>query len=167
MKKISVHLLQAAVFVLAVTALAFYTFTAPTIFHNISDGLTGIDYAFLAILVILYISAVPLSIIGFHVIKFLSHVNKQETFSAVAMNRLKKIRNSALVVSGLFLLTLPSFYMFAELDDAPGVILVGLVFVFIPTIFTVVTEIVHEIIQEGIANHKVPVAASQEIPTKA
>lgn len=52
--------------------------------------------------------------------------------SEPAIGRLKKIRNDAFVVMGLWMLQLPSAYFIAEQEDAPGLILFAVALLALP-----------------------------------
>lgn len=66
------------------------------------------------------------------------------------MKPLKKIKYCAITISILHLFVLPLFYVFAELDDAPGVIFVGLVVPFASLVIAVFAAVLQKLLQEAI-----------------
>lgn len=63
---------------------------------------------------------------------------------------MKKIKYSAIAISALHVLVLPLYYVFAQYDDAPGVIFVGLVVPFASMVITVFAAVLQKLLQEAI-----------------
>ncbi|KPD00077.1 hypothetical protein LR69_01750 [Geobacillus sp. BCO2] len=66
------------------------------------------------------------------------------------MKALKTIKHCAVAISGLHLLALPLFYLFAEKDDAPGVIFVGLIVPFASLVIAVFAAVLQKLLQQAI-----------------
>ncbi len=95
------------------------------------------------LLVYMYLPAFPFFYGLYQAFRLLELIDKNRAFSENAVKSLKKIKYSAFSISALYLLGLPYIYYVAELDDAPGVILIGLVIVgssFIVGVFATVLQ---------------------------
>lgn len=78
------------------------------------------------------IAAIPFFIGVAEVRKLLSYIDRKKAFSNLSVAALQKIKYCAVVISALYGIGLPYIFMVAEGDDAPGVILIGIVFTFAP-----------------------------------
>jgi hypothetical protein len=150
MKRGSTLFLRLAVFVIGTPVLAFCIFMVPTIARNIAEGMSGWDYLMLGILTIIYISAIPFYAALYQAFQLLSYIDKNKAFSDLSVKALKKIKNYAITISGLYVVALPLFFIFAELDDAPGVVLVGMLLVFAPVVIAVFAAVLQRLLQEAI-----------------
>jgi hypothetical protein len=150
MKRGSTLFLRLAVFVIGVPVLALCIFLVPTIARNIAEGISGWDYVILGILTIAYLSVIPFYGALFQAYKLLSYIDKNKAFSEWSVIALKKIKNGAITMSVLYVVSLPLFYIFAELDDAPGVVIIGMMLVFAPMVIAVFAAVLQRLLQEAI-----------------
>ena len=99
----------------------------------------------------MYVSAIPFFIALYQAFKLLSYIDKSQAFSDMSVTALKKIKYCALTISGLFVVILPFVYLVADLDDAPGLIIVGMVPVFASMVIAVFAAVLQRLLQEAIA----------------
>ena len=102
------------------------------------------------ILLSLYIPAVPFFVALFQTLKLLGYVDENKAFSDLSVAALKNIRNCAVAIAGLFTVGMPYIYYAAENDDAPGVILVGLVIIFASVLVAVIAAVLQRLLQSAI-----------------
>jgi hypothetical protein len=102
------------------------------------------------ILIGMYIPAIPFFIGLFQGLKLLNYIDKSKAFSQSSVTALKIVKYCAGIISGLYLIGLPYIYMAAERDDAPGVMLIGLVFAFAPMVIAVVAAILQNLFSNAI-----------------
>ena len=55
-----------------------------------------------------------------------------------------------MTISGLYVVVLPFVYLLAELDDAPGLILIDMVIIFAAMVITVFAAVLQRLLQEAI-----------------
>ena len=55
-----------------------------------------------------------------------------------------------MIISGLYVVILPFVYIVAELDDAPGLIIVGMVPIFASMVIAVFAAVLQRLLQEAI-----------------
>ena len=89
-------------------------------FEEAANG-ARLGYMVLGILIVMYISAIPFYMALYQAFKLLTYIDKNEAFSDLSVLSLKKIKNCAQAITGLYVVSLPLFFIFAERDDAPGV----------------------------------------------
>ena len=80
----------------------------------------------------------------------MNYIDKNKAFSELALKALKVIKYCAVAISGLYAAGMPLFYIFAELGDAPGVILIGAGFVFAPAVVAVFAAVLQKLFQHAI-----------------
>ena len=98
----------------------------------------------------LYASAIPFYFALYQAFKLLRYIDKNKAFSQISVKALKKIKHCANTISILHVLVLPLFYLFAEKDDAPGVIFVGLVVPFASMVIAVFAAVLQKLLKEAI-----------------
>lgn len=79
------------------------------------------------ILLGMYVSAIPFFVALHQTLKLLNYIDRNKAFSSVSVMALKYIKYCAVTISALYAAGMPYIYLVAEKDDAPGVIVIGLV----------------------------------------
>ncbi|GLB61616.1 DUF2975 domain-containing protein [Cytobacillus sp. NCCP-133] len=150
MKKGTTFFLKIAVILIGIPVLALCIFLVPEL-GNVSAELLP-EFAVIKYLVsiIFYASAIPFYFALFQAFKLLRYIDKNEAFSNLSVKALKNIKYCAISISILHVLVLPMFYLFAEMDDAPGVIFVGLVVPFASMVIAVFAAVLQKLLQEAI-----------------
>lgn len=133
MSRGSTHLLRAVIFLLGLIVLGICLFALPI---AIRGELAG-DFDYLPLLLGMYIPAFPFFFALYQALKILGYIDANTAFSELSITALRKIKYCGLIISGFYLLCMPYIFYLAELDDAPGLILIG--FVFVGAAFVVAT----------------------------
>ncbi|MEH6994350.1 DUF2975 domain-containing protein, partial [Neobacillus drentensis] len=110
------------------------------------------DYAHILypLVIGMYVSVIPFFAALVQAFKLLSYIDKNQAFSELSVNALKNIKICALTISGLYLVILPFVYLVAELDDAPGLIIIGIVPVFASMVIAVFAAVLQRLLKEAI-----------------
>lgn len=82
------------------------------------------------ILILMCISALPFFFALFQALKLLEYIDKNKAFSILSVKALRVIKYCAIGIAVLYSLGMPYIYYAADRDDAPGVIVIGLIIVF-------------------------------------
>ena len=137
MKKASTLTLRAAVITMGLCVLALCAFILPV-------GIAAEDASgYRPILIGMYLPAIPFFIALYHILKLLRYIDTEKTFSELSITSLRYIKFCSLVISGLYALGLPYIFIVADNDDAPGMVLIGLLFTLAPfavAVFAAVLE---------------------------
>lgn len=107
-------------------------------------------YVVLGILLIMYISAIPFYLALYQGLKLLNYIDRNEAFSELSVKALRKVRNFSAVISGLYILALPLIYIVADWDDAPGLLLIGMVIIGSSMVIAVFSAVLKKLLQEAI-----------------
>jgi hypothetical protein len=153
MKKGSTLFLKSAVILIGLPVLALCLFLLPQIASEANEAAErGSDLAFAvyAILMVMYVSAVPFYFALYQSFNLLTYIDRNQAFSDLSVIALKKIKNSAIIISGLYVVGLPFVYVLAEVDDAPGLILIGMGMIFAPLVVAVFAAVLQRLLKEAI-----------------
>lgn len=153
MKQGSTLFLKLAVIIMGVPVLAACIFLLPQLAKEaMKHAATGatLAYVVFALLIIMYVSAIPFYFALYQALKLLSYIDKNQAFSQVSVTALKSIKKCAITISGLYVVALPFVYIIAEWDDAPGLILLGMVMVGAPMVIAVFAAVLQRLLQEAI-----------------
>ncbi|MEK4366766.1 DUF2975 domain-containing protein [Paenibacillus amylolyticus] len=148
MKRGTTIFLKLAVLLIGVPILALYIFGIPWLANNpVNPNYAGALYP---IVIIMYVSVIPFIVALYQAFRLLSYIDKNEAFSLMSVKSLKTIKYCAIVISSLYFVMLPFVYVVAEKDDAPGLILMGMVPVFASLVIAVFSAVLQRLLQEAI-----------------
>lgn len=145
MKQGSIYVLRAALIGLAAAVLAICIFALPA---GIASDQVG---AYRPILAGLYLPAIPFFIALQQTWILLGLIGRNKAFSKHAIQALRRIRNCALVISGLFAAGSPYIYLVAEQDDAPGVLALALIIIGASFAIATAAAVFQQLVQTAVA----------------
>jgi hypothetical protein len=144
MKRGSTMFLRATIILIGLIVIALCVFVLPA---GIGSDSTG-DYR--PILLGLYIPAVPFFIALYQAMKLLDFIDMNQAFSDRSIAALKYIKYCAFIISALFTAGMPYVFQVADKDDAPGVILIGLVITGVSTVIAIFAGVLQALIQNAV-----------------
>lgn len=150
MKQVSTIFLKIAVILIGMPILALCIFLVPRIAKFAAELYPDMAYLKYLVLIDLYASAIPFYFALYQAFKLLSFIDKNKAFSELSVRALKKIKYCAITISSLYVAGMPLFYLMAEMDDAPGIILIGLVVIFASMVIAVFAAVLQRLLQEAI-----------------
>ncbi|MET1180333.1 DUF2975 domain-containing protein [Peribacillus simplex] len=142
--------LKMAVILIGLPVLALCIFFVPKIANFAAELYPDMPYLKYLVLIDLYASAIPFYFALYQAFKLLSYIDKNKAFSELSVRALKTIKNCAITISGLYVVGMPLFYLIAEMDDAPGIILIGMVVIFASMVIAVFAAVLQRLLQEAI-----------------
>lgn len=148
MQKSSTIFLRLAVIAIGLAVLGLCAFALPVGIRSEDAG--GLRPLFLG----MYLPAIPFFFALFQTLQLLHCIDKNKAFSHASVKALQYIKYCAFVISGLYMLYLPWVYHVADEQDAPGVMLIGLILVFAPLVIGVFAAVLQKLLQNAIAIKK-------------
>lgn len=153
MKKGSTLLLKAAVILMGVpvAALAIILFLQiGTI--AIAEALSGatLGYVILGILMMMYVSMIPYYAALVQTYKLLTYIDLNQAFSNLSVAALKKIKRYAFMIAGIYFIMSPLVFVVAQWDDAPGLVIVGMMPVFAAFTIGIFSAVLQRLLKEAI-----------------
>lgn len=98
----------------------------------------------------LYASAVPFLFALYQAIKILNYIDKNKAFSDLSVTALKYIKQCAVIISIIYIAIMPFLYVIGERDDAPGIILIGLIIIFASFVVAVFAAVLQKLLEKAI-----------------
>ncbi|KHD85501.1 membrane protein [Heyndrickxia ginsengihumi] len=110
------------------------------------------DLAYIKYLVfiVMYGAAIPFYFALYQAFKLLHYIDKNIAFSDFSVRALKNIKYCAMTISGIYVLGMPLLYLMADKDDAPGIIVLGLVIIFVSMVIAVFAAVLERLLKEAI-----------------
>jgi hypothetical protein len=150
MKRGTTFFLRVAIILIGIPVLALCVFLVPELANYATELYPDRTYLKLLIYIDLYASAIPFYIALYQALQLLSYIDKNKAFSELSVRALKNIKNCAIAISGLYALGMPLFYLVAEKDDAPGVIVIGMIVIFASMVIAVFAAVLQKLLKEAI-----------------
>ncbi|MGG1678420.1 DUF2975 domain-containing protein [Neobacillus sp. NRS-1170] len=148
MKRGSTLFLKTAVFLMGIPVLALCIFGLPWLAKNPINP--DYDHILYPILIGVCVSVIPYFVALYQSFKLLSYIDKNLAFSEWTVKALNKIKLCAMTISGLYVVVLPFVYLVADLDDAPGLIIIGMVPIFASIVIAVFSAVLQRLLQVAI-----------------
>lgn len=95
------------------------------------------------------IAAIPFFIGVYQTLKLLNNIDNNKAFSHVSIQALNTIKYCGAAISALYGVGMPYIFIVAERDDAPGVVLLGLIFTFAPMAVAVFAAVLERLLQNA------------------
>ncbi|MDF2948430.1 MAG: hypothetical protein K0R07_444 [Sedimentibacter sp.] len=149
MKKETIFL-KLSVFFIGIIVLAICLFVLPLIARDAAESSLKMAYVLYSILLVMYVTAIPFFIALYQAFKLLIYIDANNAFSELSVNALKNIKKCATTISLLYVLSMPLFYIVGEVDDAPGAILIGIIFIFAPMVIAVFAAVLQRLLKNAI-----------------
>jgi len=150
MKRGTTLFLKVAVILIGIPVLALCIFVVPEIANYIAELYPNHTYLKYLIFIDLYAAAIPFYFALYQAFKLLSYIDMNKAFSELSVRALKNIKYYAVIISSLFVVGMPLFYLLAEKDDAPGIIVIGMVIIFASMVIAFFAGVLQKLLQEAI-----------------
>lgn len=113
-------------------------------------SLSGNAGMFLPVLALMFISAFPFLYALYNGILLLKYIDANIAFSERSTEAIRSIKYCAFGISVLYSAGMPIIMYVAQKDDAPGVVLIGLIFIFATLIVGVFAAVLERLLQNAI-----------------
>lgn len=140
--------LKVTVYLIGIAVLALCVFGLPGIAKEAADYYP--DAWVYSVAILMYASAIPFFAALYQALRLLLYIDKNNAFSERSVRALKNIKWCAFSVSILYTACLPFLYLMAEEDDAPGLIVIGLVVAFASFVVAVFAAVLQKLLSHAI-----------------
>lgn len=148
MKYGSTLFLKIALFLIGTPVLALCIFGLIKLMNNPVNP--AYAYILYPILIGMYVSAIPFYLALYNAFRLLNYIDENKAFSQISVKALKNIKYCAVTISSLYVVLMPFVYLVAEKDDAPGLIIFGMVPIFASMVIAVFAAVLQRLLQEAI-----------------
>lgn len=140
MGKSSTMFLRSVVILLGMAVLGICIFVLPL-------GIMTDNFGYYRPLLLgMYLPAVPFFFALYQSLKLLDYIDRNTAFSELSVKALKNIKYCAMMISALYVAGMPYIFFVGDKDDAPGVILVGLVIIFASLVVAVFAAVLQRLL---------------------
>ncbi|MGA3677790.1 DUF2975 domain-containing protein [Lysinibacillus agricola] len=143
-------LLKMAVFLIGIPVLALCIFWLPWFANEAAEHYPKLAYLQYPTLIGVYVTAIMFFVALYMALRLLSYIDKNEAFSDLSVRALKNIKYCAIIISGMYVIGMPLFYLMADLDDAPGIIVIGMVIIFASFVIAVFAAVLQKLLKNAI-----------------
>lgn len=150
MKQRSTLFLKTAIILIGIPVFALCIFLIPNIGNYTADLYPDIAYIKYLVLINLYATVIPFYFALYQAFKLVSYIDKGNAFSKLSVRALKKIKQCAITISVLYVVGMPLFYLVAERDDAPGIIIIGMILIFASMVIAVFAAVLQRLLKDAI-----------------
>jgi hypothetical protein len=140
--------LKIVILLMGVPILAACIFLLPVIIKEAPK--TYPMWVYLPIVIVMYVNAIPYYVALYQAYRLLSLIDKNKAFSELSVGALRTIKGCAMMIGILFLAVLPLFYVWGDRDDAPGLVVLGMVFTFAPLVIAVFAAVLQKLLKHAI-----------------
>lgn len=144
MEKGSTLILRGAVIILGLIVLVLCLILLPL---GIATDKVGY---YRPLLIGLYLPAIPYFVALYQAMKLLRLIDKNNAFSKHSVNALEVIKNCGIVISAFFIIGMPYIFYVGDRDDAPGIILLALIFIFASAVIATFAGVLEKLLQNAI-----------------
>lgn len=113
-------------------------------------SISGNAGMYLPVLIVALAAGAPFFFALHQGLKLLDYIDRNIAFSDLSVRAIKNIKNSAFAISVLYAGAMPYIVYVADKDDAPGAVMIGLVFTMAPLVVSVFAAVLQKLLQQAI-----------------
>ncbi|AKM78689.1 TPA: DUF2975 domain-containing protein [Candidatus Wolfebacteria bacterium] len=150
MKRGSTNFLRFTVYVMGSIVLALCIFALPEMWQGGSVEFPMVDYAIFLIMMGMYVTAVPFFIALWQTLKLLTYIDQNKAFSELSVKALRNIKRCAAIIAVLYVGGVPLLFPIADAEDAPGMLIIGMIIACAPITVAVFAAVLQKLLQSAI-----------------
>ena len=140
--------LKATLFIIGLPVLVLCILGLPWLVKNpVNPKYAHILYP---IVIGVYASSIPFFTALYKAFKLLGYIDKNVAFSELSVKALKSIKYCAITISILYAVIMPFVYLAAVKDDAPGLIIIGMVPFFASAVIAIFAAMLQKLLKSAI-----------------
>lgn len=142
--------LKVVVILIGLPILALCIFFLPKLANYAAEIVPEFSFIKYLFLIGMYATAIAYFFALYETLKLLTSIDRNNAFSELSVRALKRIKYCAITISALYIAELPIIYLIADADDAPGIILIGLVIIFASFVIAVFAAVLQKLLKNAI-----------------
>ncbi|MES2838277.1 MAG: DUF2975 domain-containing protein [Bacteroidota bacterium] len=150
MNKFSTVFLRIVIVIVGLAVLSLCVFAFPYIGEGWTAEFPQEPKSGYLVMASLYAAAIPFFLALYFGLKLLSYIDMNKVFSEYPVRVLQKIMYCAVAMSIALMGYMPAAFHFAEIDDAPGLIIFAFAFACVPLVVAVFATILKKLLQNAI-----------------
>lgn len=150
LKRVPTLFLKAVLVLIGLGALAACVFSFPHVWYGAPAEWPRFAYVIYPGLIGIYATIVPFLFAVYQALKLLQYIDKNNAFSEASIRALRTIKFCAIAVSVLYAIAMPLMYVIAEIDDAPGLILMWAAVCCAPLIVATFAAVLQKLVRSAL-----------------
>jgi hypothetical protein len=142
--------LKFVVILMGLPVLALCIFLIPQLSEYVAKIIPGFPFMKYLFLIGMYGTAIVFFFALYQTFTLLKLIDRNKAFSQTSVNALMYIKFAAITISLLYVAELPIIYLIADVDDAPGVMVIGLVIAFASLVIAVFAAVLQKLLKHAI-----------------
>lgn len=151
MRRAPTLFLKISIFIIGTPVVLLCIFAVPSMARFVAEFDPYGSFLQYVVYMGLYATAAAFFTALYQAFMLLRYIDQGIAFSERSVTALKKIKICAIIISLLYLAGMPLIYVIAEADDAPGLLVLGLVIMFASTVIAVFAAVLQKLLQEAVA----------------
>jgi hypothetical protein len=145
--KLKILFLKTAVIFFGIIVSVLLLFFLSAVFSDAAAGSAKMAYVLYGISTIMSLTLIPFIAVLYQAFKLLNYADSENIFSDSAVESLNKIKKYSYIISIMYFLMMPLVFIVAEVDDAPGAILYGVIMVLAPVVIAFSADLLQELLK--------------------
>lgn len=150
MGHVSTNFLRLVILGIGGLVAVFCFFAVPAIYTGWGKEYPDLDYLTYPVVLGIVTSALALFYALTQGLKLLSYIDKNKAFTKRSISALGRIKYSALLISMVYAAGLPAIYQVVQYEDAPGLMVIGMIFTVAPFTVAVFAAVCQRLLQSAI-----------------
>lgn len=143
-------LLKLAIVALTIPIIAICIVLVPRLSAGIANEYPAIAGFRIPFIIAVYATAIAFFNILYQAFRILALIEKNQAFSNDARTAIQYIKFSSLSIALIYSLTLPLFYFVADHEDAPGILVIGLILVFAALVVAAFAGVLQKLVNNAL-----------------
>jgi hypothetical protein len=149
MKK-ETFLLKLAIIALTVPILAICIYLVPRLATGITEKYPALAVFKIPFIIAVYATAVAFFSILYQAFRILALIEANQAFSIHSRVAIQRIKLGAMSIAVIYAMTLPLFYYVADHEDAPGILVIGLILIFAALVVAAFAGVLQKLVNNAL-----------------
>jgi hypothetical protein len=149
-KRASTFVLKAVIVVIGLGVLTMCAFLFPWLWKAGIRNVPEFRYVFFPAMIGVFLTTAPFFFALYQALRLLQNIDADNAFSEMSVQALRLIKYSAVAMSACYAAAMPMAVVFAELDDAPGLIPISAAIVAAPLIVATFAAVLQKLIGSAV-----------------
>ncbi|NOS66802.1 MAG: DUF2975 domain-containing protein [Candidatus Peribacteraceae bacterium] len=150
MKRASTLFLKAVILLLGIGVLTMCVFLFPELLSAGIRDVPEFRHVYYPAIIGVFLTTIPFFFALYQAFKLLHYIDKNNAFSELSIQALRYIKYCGIAMSVFYAVGMPFVVVLAELDDAPGAIVIGMAIVVAPLIVATFAAVLQKLVQNAV-----------------
>lgn len=151
MKHGSTLFLKLAIVIFGLLVLTLCVFLIPAVDREWAGEYPTVAYMKFPVLIGIIVTALPFFFALFQGLKLLGYVDHGKAFSEQSVSALRNIKYAGAFIGLVYAAGMPLIYYIGDIEDAPGLIVLGMIFTVAPLIVAAFAAVLQRLVQHAVS----------------